>query len=366
MTRAAPVVAGSSAAANGILPRLGAVVVSHTLVDIYSAFVPPLLGVLEVRCSLSAAQTAWLLGIGSLSSGLSQPLAAWLSDRLDTRLFAAAGLVLAAVCLSCIGLAHDFKTLVPLFVVGMIGVGIFHPVGASSMGQLADGLPRPGRSFGISLFFVAGMAGGISGAIIVTRLTTLPDGFELLRYLMIPGILLALVLHVAIRRVPHRQHEHHLITFDPAEARARWLSIWLLWTGNALRFTVNMALVYLIVRWAQNLTAASNPGWSSEQVAAEAAPIVGNLNALIVLGMAVGGLTAGALVPSGREKWPMVLVPLAGAPCIAAFPEASLWSGYGLAVLAGVGFAAMIPVTISVGQRLLPHRTSLASAAPSG
>jgi MFS family permease len=77
--------------------------------------------------------------------------------------------------------------------------------------------------------------------------------------------------------------------------------------------------------------------------------------------MAIGGLVAGAVVRPGREKWPLVVVPLLGAPFVAIFPMAGIQAGYLLAVLAGIGFAAMIPVTMSVAQRLLPHRTSLAS-----
>ena len=44
---------------------------------------------------LAASQTAWLLGIGSVSSGLSQPLSAWLSDRTDSRVYGPVGLVVA-------------------------------------------------------------------------------------------------------------------------------------------------------------------------------------------------------------------------------------------------------------------------------
>ena len=68
-----------------------------------------------------------------------------------------------------------------------------------------------------------------------------------------------------------------------------------------------------------------------------------------------------AIIQRGREKRPMVLLPMVFAPVIAIMPWAGLQGGYVLAVLAGVGFAAMIPVTISLAQRLLPHRTGLAS-----
>ncbi len=79
------------------------ILAAHMAVDVYGAIVPAILGILEVRCELRPEQTAWLLGVGSLSSGLSQPICAWLSDRFDTRIFGALGLALGAVCLSLIG-----------------------------------------------------------------------------------------------------------------------------------------------------------------------------------------------------------------------------------------------------------------------
>ena len=347
---------------NGLLLRLTAIVGSHTTVDLFAAIVPPLIGVLQVRCHLEPQQAAWLLGVGSLSSGISQPISAWLSDRFDSRLFGAAGLVLAATCLSCIGLANDFRSLMALFVFGMIGVGIFHPVGASTMGQLADQLGGQKRSIGISVFFVAGMVGGISGSLIARQVATAGDsGFSLLRLAIVPGLFVAAILFFAIRRVPHRHHEHHLLRFDDDEIVRRWLMIALLFFGNALRFTVNMALVYLLVRWAESIVAQQNPLFATDEVAAHGGKIAGTLAALIVLGMAIGGLIAGTLVGQGREKWPLVIVPIVFAPMIVLFGEATLVSGYLLAVLAGVGFASMIPVTLSLAQRLLPHRTSMAS-----
>ncbi len=149
--------------------------------------------------------------------------------------------------------------------------------------------------------------------------------------------------------------------FQDAEIARRWLMIGLLFFGNALRFTVNMALVYLLVRWAESMVGAQHPLYTADQVAAHGGKIAGSLAALLVLGMAVGGLTAGTLVRQGREKWPLVALPIIFAPIVALFGGASLLQGYALAVLAGIGFASMIPVTLSLGQRLLPHRTSLAS-----
>lgn len=172
---------------------------------------------------------------------------------------------------------------------------------------------------------------------------------------------MAFVLHRTIGAVPHRHHAHAEVRFEPRELRTRWVAVAFLYVGNALRFIVNVALIYLVVRFAESVTAAAYPAMSRAEIAESAAPIAGNLQALMMVGMAIGGLTAGLLVRAGREKWPIVLIPMLIAPCVALLPRASLGQAYALAVAAGIGFAALIPVTIGLAQRLLPHRTMLAS-----
>jgi FSR family fosmidomycin resistance protein-like MFS transporter len=335
---------------------------THSVIDIYAALVPPLIGVLQVRCEMTRGQAAWLLGIGSISSGLAQPICAWLSDRMDSRMFGALGLVLAAACLCAIGLADSFATLVPLYVVGMIGSGVFHPIAASSVGQLADQLGGRGRAAGISWFYASGMVGSIIGALIAREVAGSGDrGFNWLMTAMIPGLALAWVLHRAIRNVGHRHVHHRTVRFTDGERAARWFMIGLLWLGNAMRFSVNMALVYLLVRWAEAHVASGNAALSAEEVAHSGGEIAAVLNAWLVAGLGFGGLVAGRLIRPGHEKWPLVLVPILLAPAIAFMGQPIGWLNSVLAVLAGMGFSAIIPITLGLAQRLLPHRTSLAS-----
>jgi MFS family permease len=201
MTRSvAPARPVSSIRAAPSWARLAAVVSSHPMVDVYAGFIPPLIGVLQVRCDLTAWQAASLLSLGPLVSGLSQPLFAWLTDHTDSRLFGSAG----------------------------------------------------------------------------------------------------------------------------------------------------------------------QPGLEGGQIARLGSIHAGELNALNMLGMGVGGFAAGVLVRRGREKRPIVLVPLLLAPAIALFPLAGRGTGYLLALAAGVGHASVHPLTTSLAQRLLPHRTSLASSLTMG
>ena len=82
----------------------------------------------------------------------------------------------------------------------------------------------------------------------------------------------------------------------------------------------------------------------------------------MILGMALGGLLGGMLVAPGREKWPLVFVPICFTPIVALFPHVAIQASYPLAMLAGMGFASMIPVTVALAQHLIPHRANLASS----
>ena len=341
--------------------RLVGVFIGHTAIDTYSAFLPPILLVLQTRADLTRAEAAWLLGTGPVASGLSQPVSAWLSDRFDSRLFVGLGLLIAAVCLSCIGIATNFWSLIVLYAIGTIGVGIFHPVGAATAGQLSQHSLRGNRSLGLSIFFVAGMAGGVLGSMLSPMLVQQSNGFRWLAACALPGVVLAIVLYAALRKVPHRNVTHREDASILDNIAGRWWMVSLLWLGNAIRFTVNIALIYLVLRWAELQISLAQPLLNEQEVVEVAAPLGGRLLALMMLGMAVGGMSAGALVKAGRERLPLLLLPILLSPMIFFLPRCGVVAAHLFVVGAGIAFASLIPVTLGLAQRLLPHRTSLAS-----
>jgi MFS family permease len=87
------------------------------------------------------------------------------------------------------------------------------------------------------------------------------------------------------------------------------------------------------------------------------------------IGMLFAGLAVGLVVKPRMEKPLLVWMPALGAACIAAFPwvtglDAPIGGvpmAFAFSILAGIGYAGVVPITISMAQRLLPHRTSLAS-----
>jgi len=342
--------------------RLATVIASHPVVDTYSNFMAPLIGILLIRCDLTARQEASLIGISSLSAGLAQPVFAFLADRLDTRVFAPLGLVAAAVCMSSIGMAQNYGTLVVLIVIGMGGVGIYHPIAVASAGRLSGRR----RTTGVTVFFACGMVGATIGPLVSTRLTALDNGFMLLGLCMIPGILVAFILHRMIHDVPHASRQRGRPVERVSHVRTRWFMMMLITIGNALRYSVNIALIYLYVQWAESATAAQQTAMSAEAIASEASLLAGTLQASMMFGMGLGGLIVGTLATRRTEIALFTIIPLLFAPTVAAFTVATPAFAWLLAILAGIGFAAVIPVSISVAQRLLPHRASVASSLAMG
>ncbi|MGI9427191.1 MAG: MFS transporter [Bythopirellula sp.] len=333
-----------------------AVLIAHTVVDALGALLPSSLGLVEARFQLTTKQTAWLMGIGPLCSGLAQPLCALLSDRFATRQLGVWGVVLAVLGIGALGLASDFWSLVLVYAFGVIGIGMYHPVAAATIGHLW----HTRRTSAISIFFVAGMLGSGLGAFVWPRFLSTASGFEMLPLVVAPLILLAIALHRSFAYLqPVHVHQQTTVTSSTA---VPWTMVAILYVSAVLRFCVNVALIYLFVRWAQSHVAVLHADWSRDAVAKSAAPRVGNLNAAMFVGMAIGGLSAGMLVRPGKEKRPMIWVPVLFSPVIGLFPFLPLEAGYLLAIVAGVGFSAMIPVTIALAQQLMPQRTNLASS----
>lgn len=358
--------------------RLWIAIIAHLVIDAISFIVVPLMSVLKGHAHMSDGQGAVLLGVGALSSGLVQPIVAVLSDRHDTRAVGTLGLIVAAACVGSVGFVHTFWMLLPLQVLAAAGIGAFHPVAAAAVGQLASTRPG-GRTRGVAIFFAAGMLGGILGNVTAPSYVRwaggghAEEGLPALAFLLVPGLIFAGLLAWAIHGVPHRHHsaaaDHAAL--DPAERRARWRSVVLLYLGNVLRYFVDMMLIQLIIPLTERKALlAAHASTLDETLRANASQMSGPLQASKQLGMGLGGLCIGFLVARRHERALLIWVPIVGAVFLASMPHTGDWvrlnqTGGLLALLmcclAGAGYAGVIPTTISLSQRLLPHRTSLAS-----
>jgi len=332
------------------------VAVSHLVADMYPPFVTALAASLEANLSLSARQVALLFALSPIVSGLTQPIFAHVTDRLDTRVCGPLGVGLCAVFLSSLGFARSFEELVLLQVVGMAGVGMLHPVMAALAGELgAVGMRRragSARGFALSVFFAMGMAGGVVGPIVATRVNE-HLGMRWLALAAAPGLLCAALL-LAARKTPHRQQP----STAPRQRRGGRvdrtdaLAIAALFVSNALRFTVNIGLWYCFMQWAKTQRADADA----------ASSLAGDVIASAQLGMGLTALAFGLIVRTGREKPALALSGLLTAPAVALMAWAPSGAMHLLAFVAAAGFFGMAPQAIAAAQRLLPASTGLAGA----
>ncbi|MBL0926903.1 MAG: MFS transporter [Phycisphaerales bacterium] len=349
--------------------RYWALNASHTVIDVFPIYFTSLLLVLKNNLGLSAAQVSIVVAITPVFSGLCQPVFAWLTDRFNTRVCGPFGLAIGAVCISSIGFAQNFWQLIALQIVGVVGTGMYHPVGAALAGQLGGRVFRRGRGMAISVFIAAGMLGQAAGPLIASRMNE-AFGLKSLAWLMIPGLLTAVALHRVIARTPHRHHNHHeLHTFDPADLRHRWNTVLVMSVQNSLRFVANIGMFYMFNVWA----AAKIPG-----DAARAAVLNSNLASAMTVGMGISAVVAGMKIRPGGEKAPFVWISFTAAVFIAMFPLVADWGwnaaggerggwwamlpAYVVAACTAMGVFATVPSSLALGQRLLPGRTGMVSS----
>ncbi len=358
--------------------RAGITIATHFVVDVFSFVGVALLPLFAVLLDLPTEKKALLLALGSFCSGAIQPIVAWASDKFDTRALGTLGFVVAVLCIGNLGMATNFTQFAILYSLGAVGIGAFHPPAAAIVGHLGGSK----RSIMIALFFLAGMSGGIIGNVFTPRYVEMmtpmvdgqPDtvaGVLALRWFIPVGLAFAVLLALTIHKTGHRHSssaDHH-VSMEPSDRRQRWFAVGVLYVANMVRFSVNMALIYLLVELASQITLTrSDTALSDGQLGVQASQLNGLFQASMQVGMGSVGIILGFMLSARFEKLAFVVLPILGSFALFMIPRAGMFAtGAEVPVaiigtiLTGVGFGAVIPVSISLAQRLLPHRTSLAS-----
>lgn len=372
-----PTPAGAAPPARAALP-FSALVATHGYIDIFPILFAVLLLPLREKLGLTSFQVTFVVMATPIFSGFLQPIFARLTDKHDTRVFGPLGLAIGATCIGSIGFVTEFWQLVVLQITGVIATGFYHPIATALAGQTGGRVFRNGRAQAIGVFIFAGMIGHAVGAKLGPLINS-QLGMAHLAWLIPPALLLALLLHLFTNHLPHR-HASHRETgagLSRAESRRRWRTVAVLAAQNALRFVVQVGLLTVLFNvWAESRVLLSSGGaLSGEEVAEQAAVHVGSLATAMTLGMAVGVVFLGRVVPKGRERGPLMWLSFLGAVCIALFgvlanslhdrfgwSPAAMLPLYALVAVGALGYFSTFPVAASLAQRLIPHHTGLVTS----
>jgi len=369
--------------------RYWTLISSHAMVDVFPVMFATLLWPLRERLSLTPGQLTFVMMATPIFSGLCQPLFAWLTDKYNTRLCGPVGLAIGAMCIGSIGFVQTFWQLAALQIVGVIAIGFYHPISAALAGQVGSTRLRNGRTQAIGVFISSGMVGHALGAKLGPTINALNDGrgMPYLAWLIIPALLLALGLHFATRKISHRHDNHREIhaSFLPGVSKSHWWVIGILTVQNALRFTVNVGLMVVMLNvWARSKLlqsgAFSIEAFGSHEameraLSSQASVHAGSLIAAMTVGMGLCAIFSGRLVKRGKEWWPLIVLSLIGAVVIAmlgpiadamysigGFAWWAMTPVYLCTACTAIGFFATFPIATSLAQRLQPGHTSLVTS----
>jgi len=177
--------------------RLSLLAVGHAVTDSYGqSLLAPMFPEIARRLGLSLAQVGGLPMMMGLSASLAQPLLGWLSDRRPRWCMVAIGPLIAAMVIGFVGYAESYWQLAALLFVAGIGIGAYHPQGAT-LARMAG----RGSSLAMSAFTVGGNV-GFGLAPLMGGLYIEWFGLRHLYLAALPALVFAIVMAVAFYSGP--------------------------------------------------------------------------------------------------------------------------------------------------------------------
>ena len=313
----------------------------HLAGDVYAVLLMPLIQDFREAFALSVTAMAVLVNVGSLSNSMLQPLAGHFLERFDQRRVFALGLVIAAVFLSCIGLAPGPIWLGAILALGGIGVAIFHPSGAVLASRFAGS--RPGLA--MSVYANGGAVGVALAPLSVSLLLSLANRqmswvFMPLGLVTAAAVLLLIPVTASPTKPPKLPNWRVLLQQESQSVRLLFISV-------VLRSAAVVAVASLIVIYS------TDQGWSKGEGRL--------LLAAFLFSCAAGGIAGGYLSDCVERRRLMLIACFVGFLPLAAAWYVSYWATFALLIVSGAILSLSTPVNIVVAQELHPERAGAMS-----
>ena len=330
----------------------------HTVVDASALLVSPLWDRITVECGLVGISLVAVMLAHSMPTSLSQGVFGFLRERRRMRVLLLIGPLVAAVCLTSVGvIAAEGRVgwLCVLFVVGGVSVGAFHPEAAVRAGTL---LPA-NRTRGLAIFMLGGSLGLSLGPLLSGLVVELWDLKGLL-YLM-PGMVLVIpLLYWGMSR-----SESAAAVKPVAKAGGPSPSLAEMFDGR-----LGLALALLLVC---SCRLVPNMGMSKVMAFALAdrdfnERSIGMVQSLFLVSASVGMTLLAMAFPAGWERRFMVVCPLLGLPLLAvwAWEGCPTWLLISVLVPTGLVLWGTTPTMVSYAQQIFPRGAGVASAITMG
>ncbi|HET9014930.1 MAG TPA: MFS transporter [Thermomicrobiaceae bacterium] len=317
------------------------VAAGHLSHDIYSSFLGVLIPAVQAKLGISLAVVSLMIPAQQLPSVV-QPAIGYVADRTTRKWFVVAAPTVAAVSLSCVGLAPSVAVVLLLLMASGLASAAFHTAAIALVGEY--GGKRMGRA--MSIFMAFGDSARTIGPLLITAaiaLFTLKGS----AVVMVFGIAASVVLFFTLdtRESDARRRATDSVAFRPL-LRARRKAITSLLGVYVINGLVTLPFQYFLVKL---LITNGRSDW------------YGGIALSLLSGAGIaGGLIAGSLSDRIGRKTIMTIAAVASAPLFYLYLVLENGSWQVLLVLMAAGFVALSvrPVTLAMGQELVPEARS--------
>lgn len=313
----------------------------HFIHDTYSAFIAPLIPLLQERLGVGYAGAGSLAIYAQLPS-LLNPFIGYMADRVSLRYFIILAPAVTATFMSCMGLTSSYLALAMLMLAAGVSMAAFHAPAPAMIGRLAGA--RTGA--GMSIFMASGELGRTVGPLFVTAGVAW-FGLEGIWRLAAIGWITSAVLYWKLHTVSARPTGHKNSSLQEWLPLAKRIFPFLAWLmlGRAL---INASLTTYL------------PAYMSDVAQSNLWLAAASLSILEGAGV-VGALFTGTLSDRLGRKRVLFFLLTAAPILLLIFLNVPGWLFVPLLILLGLTAISPTPVLMATVQDFFPRHRALSN-----
>jgi len=192
--------------------RLLAMSAGHFMVDFYVGIINPILFLFADAMSLSLSQQGFLAFIFTASTTWMQPVIGYMVDRHGRTWLLTASVIWIAFWVSISGMIGNYYILTLVLVLGGTASALYHPLGSATAIKLTS--KQAGTSLSVFMT-VGGIASAAAPSVAIPLVTNF--GLRSLIYLLIPGVVTALIMYKTKVQDILLNNENQNITATPKD-----------------------------------------------------------------------------------------------------------------------------------------------------
>lgn len=319
----------------------------HLWVDYYQNMLPSLLPFIAIIWGLNNSQLALLVSVQSVTANFMQPVFGFFSERMHPRWSLGLAIIIAAIPMCFLYLSGNYLAFLFMVAISGIGSAWYHPLGASNS---VRGI-KSDKALKMSIY--SGMGNfGFSISPALTAIAVTAWGIKGLVIMLIPGLIWAVVLFIT----SSSDKKAHTDKPDDKVLETE--------EKDDYKPLILLSLIVGLRSWLVISTTAFIPLWIVAQGASE--NTAGMALSIYLLSGTIGGFASGFLYKQFTPEKLLIVSFILSLFFLPLFFWVAPSYKVFMLILLGLFLTGTTPVTVVIGQELLPKKEAFASGITMG